>query len=168
MLRAARDDTPNREAACEAAEVPGRLIHDLRRTAIRNPVRAGVSESVAMKVSGHKTRAIFDRYNVTSEKDLRAAAKLLGAHHKLLARGAVLQNYYNRSGEPTLARPDWHNSLGKMVPEEGIEPTRALSPPDFESGASASFTTPAKNTQYTRARGILTRHARSSLNLTSS
>ena len=53
-----------------------------------------------------------------------------------------------------------------MVPEEGIEPTRALSPPDFESGASASFTTPARNTQYTRARGILTRHTRSPRNLT--
>jgi cytoskeletal protein CcmA (bactofilin family) len=45
------------------------------------------------------------------------------------------------------------------VPEEGIEPTRALSPPDFESGASASFTTPARSTQYTGARGILARHS---------
>jgi integrase len=54
------------KSACEAAEVSGRLLHDLRRTAIRNLIRAGVSEAVAMKMCGHKTRAVFDRYNVTS------------------------------------------------------------------------------------------------------
>ena len=77
--------------ACDAAKVPGRLIHDLRRTAIRNLVRAGVSEGVAMKMCGHKTRAIFDRYNVTSERDLRAAAAMLTAHHRELsnAKGAA-------------------------------------------------------------------------------
>jgi integrase len=74
--------------ACDSAEVPGRLIHDLRRTAIRNLVRAGVSEGVAMKMCGHKTRAVFDRYNVTSEKDLQTAAALLSAHHKVLARAS--------------------------------------------------------------------------------
>jgi integrase len=73
-------------SACNTAEVPGRLLHDLRRTAIRNLVRAGVSEGVAMKMCGHKTRAVFDRYNVTSEKDLRSAATLLGAHHRRLSR----------------------------------------------------------------------------------
>ena len=66
--------------ACRRAGVPGRLLHDCRRTTARNLVRAGVPERVAMQLTGHRSRAIFDRYNIVHEEELHDAGDRLCAY----------------------------------------------------------------------------------------
>lgn len=64
------------ERATTAAGLEGLLVHDLRRSAVREMVRSGVPEKNVMQISGHKTRAVFDRYDIGSEDDLAEAMRL--------------------------------------------------------------------------------------------
>ena len=63
--------------ATTAAGCPGRLRHDFRRTAVRNLERAYVPRSIAMKITGHRTEAVYRRYAIVSDADLQAASERL-------------------------------------------------------------------------------------------
>jgi integrase len=68
------------DKARERVKLPGLLRHDLRRTAIRNMVRAGIPEKRAMLISGHKNRNVFDRYDINDERDIQGDGEKLTAY----------------------------------------------------------------------------------------
>lgn len=76
----ARDFRKVWQNVCKRAGVPGLFLHDLRRTGVRNLRRLGVAESLAMKISGHKTSSVFRQYDITDEEGLAEVAARLDAN----------------------------------------------------------------------------------------
>jgi len=120
----------------------GRTMHDFRRSAVRNAVRSGVPESICMRLSGHKTRSVFDRYNIVNEADLEAAtARIMDYHRQMEAKIEARKPYTGpATGSKTGSMPETCNSVEEvgteksditsqeskekvMVPVVGIEPT---------------------------------------------
>jgi integrase len=64
--------------ACDFCGVAHGMMHDLRRTAVRNLILAGIDRKVAMEITGHKTESVFRRYQITTIEDKRAALGRLG------------------------------------------------------------------------------------------
>ncbi len=58
----------------------GKIFHDLRGTAVRNLIRSGVAQSVAMLISGHKDGRIFSRYNIVDTRDVAEAMQKLSEY----------------------------------------------------------------------------------------
>jgi integrase len=75
-------------SACKRAGC-SKLFHDLRRSAVRDMIRSGTPQSIAMAISGHKTISMFMRYNVTDERDKAAAFARLGEYHESAAGKVV-------------------------------------------------------------------------------
>ena len=84
-----RDFRGSGRKACAAARMSGLLFHDLRRSAVRNLVAAGVDQAVAIRITGHKTASVFQRYRIVADDDIRVALERAEAMHRAAPAGTV-------------------------------------------------------------------------------
>ena len=145
------------KVACEKAGVPQRIPHDFRRTAVRNLERARVPRSVAMKIAGHKTEAVYRRYAIVSEADLSEGLKKLAKLHsteRLQRQNPVLATEKPQP-QDEITNENRHQIAQPIVIGAGDRDrtgTGLLSPRDFKSLASAYSATPARVADFNIAR----------------
>ena len=113
--------------ACQAAGVPTRFLHDCRRTAARNLIRANVPERVAMLLTGHKSRAIFDRYNIIHEQELLDAGDQLVAYLAQQAQAVPARRRPHTAGPPPRA-PHHPSASYDAAPRKGARATGTKRP----------------------------------------
>ena len=95
--------------------MPTRFLHDCRRTAARNLIRASIAERVAMLLTGHKSRAIFDRDNIIHEQELLEAGDQLVAYLAQQARTP------RGRARPTAAAPRRPSASCDALPRKGAQ-----------------------------------------------
>jgi integrase len=113
-----------REARQKASVSSGRFFHDFRRTAARNMIRGGVPQSVAMRVTGHRSDSMFRRYDIASVEDKLEALRRAREYAK--SRAAVSENV-REFPVPSVNATDTRSkkpasSLGNLVAVQGFEP----------------------------------------------
>ncbi len=91
------------DSAFTKTGIEKKIFHDLRRTAVRNMVRAGIPENTAMKVSGHKTRSVFDRYDIINDQDMINASKMHEEYIKKYSMGTNLGTVANSGNKKPLS-----------------------------------------------------------------
>src|SRR5262245_19033174 len=121
--------------ACKRAGVLKRIPHDFRRSAVRNLERAGVPRSVAMKLTGHKTEAVYRRYAIVCEADLNEGLKKL----------AVLEDSLREKFQPCGTPTDISHRLA-TVPAQKVRNTRE----NMAEGARFELADPLRGLQFSR------------------